>query len=159
MDEKLKSDNMQKRAVCYVYVIFWEQSGQADVENGAMLTIYYLFRYTSDCTISWSNFQNFLCLRRQGGIDPLTKILRTSPLTKYWFPTSSFNSSYQLNKTVNAFLWILVYFWNKSFNKLIVQHQSWFQSCLSIGSEFSADDSWCINDCKHVSKYVALLSP
>jgi len=38
MDEKLKSENMQKRAVCYVYVKFWEQSGQAGVENGAMLT-------------------------------------------------------------------------------------------------------------------------
>jgi len=27
--------------------------------------------------VSNSNFHNFLCLRRQGGIDPLTKILRT----------------------------------------------------------------------------------
>jgi len=43
MDEKLKSENMQKRAVFYVYVIFYEQSGQAGVENGAMLTTY-LFR-------------------------------------------------------------------------------------------------------------------
>jgi len=40
MDEKLKSENMQQR----------EQSGQA-VNNGAMLTTY-LFRYTSECTIS-----------------------------------------------------------------------------------------------------------
>ena len=58
--------------------IFWEQSGQAGVglDNGATLTTY-LFRYTSECTISWSNFQNILCLRRQGSIDPLTKILRT----------------------------------------------------------------------------------
>ena len=32
---------MQKRAVFYVYVIFREQSGQAGVENGAMLTILY----------------------------------------------------------------------------------------------------------------------
>jgi len=76
MDEILKSENMQKRAVFYVYVIFREQSGQAGVENGAMLTTY-LFRYSSECTISKSNFQNFLRLRRQGGIDPLTKILRT----------------------------------------------------------------------------------
>ena len=38
MDEKLKSENMQKGAVFYVYVIFWEQSRQAGVENGAMLT-------------------------------------------------------------------------------------------------------------------------
>jgi len=51
MDEKLKSENMQKRAVFYVYVIFREQSGQAGVENGAVLTTY-LFRYTSECTIS-----------------------------------------------------------------------------------------------------------
>jgi len=35
----------------YVYVIFWEQSGQAGVENGSMLTTY-LFRYTSESTIS-----------------------------------------------------------------------------------------------------------
>ena len=41
-----------------------------------MLTAY-LFRYTSECTISQSNFQNFLRLGRQGGNDPLTKILRT----------------------------------------------------------------------------------
>ena len=51
IDEKLNSENMQKRAGFYVYVIFWEQSGQADVENGSMLTTY-LFRYTSECTIS-----------------------------------------------------------------------------------------------------------
>jgi len=36
-----------KKAVFYVYVIFSEQSGQAGVENGAMLTTY-LFRYTSE---------------------------------------------------------------------------------------------------------------
>jgi len=51
MDEKLKSENMRKRAVFGVYVILSEQSGQAGVENGAMLTTY-LFRYTSECTIS-----------------------------------------------------------------------------------------------------------
>ena len=31
---------MQKRAVFYVYVIFSKQSGQAGVENGAILTTY-----------------------------------------------------------------------------------------------------------------------
>jgi len=41
-----------------------------------MLTTH-LFRYTSECTVSQSNFQNFLRLGWQGGIDPLTKILRT----------------------------------------------------------------------------------
>jgi len=40
MDEKLKSENMQKRAVFYVYVIFCEQSGQGVVEYGAMLTLF-----------------------------------------------------------------------------------------------------------------------
>ena len=45
MDGKLKNENMLKRAVFYVYVIFGKQSGQADVENGATLTTY-LFRYT-----------------------------------------------------------------------------------------------------------------
>ena len=51
MDEKLKKD--AKRAVFYVYVIFCEQSGQAGVENGAMLTTYmYLFKYTSERTMS-----------------------------------------------------------------------------------------------------------
>jgi len=42
---------------------------KAGVENGAMLTTY-LFRYASECTISWSEFENFLRLRLQGGIDP-----------------------------------------------------------------------------------------
>jgi len=51
MDEKLKSENMQKRLVFYVYVISREQSGQAGEENGAMLTTY-LFRHTSERTIS-----------------------------------------------------------------------------------------------------------
>jgi len=51
MDEKLKSENVQKSAVFYVYDIFLEQSGQAGVENGAMLATY-LFRNTSECTIS-----------------------------------------------------------------------------------------------------------
>jgi len=41
MDKKLKNENMPKR----------EQSGQTGVKNGAMLTTY-LFRYTSECTIS-----------------------------------------------------------------------------------------------------------
>jgi len=40
MDEKIKSENMQK-----------EQFSEWGWENGAMLTTY-LFRYTSECTIS-----------------------------------------------------------------------------------------------------------
>ena len=45
------------------------QGRQAGVENGCMLTTY-VFRYTSECTISQSNFQKFLRLRWQGGIEP-----------------------------------------------------------------------------------------
>ena len=41
-----------------------------------MLTTY-LFRYTTECTILQSSFLNFFRLTQQGGIDPLTKILRT----------------------------------------------------------------------------------
>jgi len=45
MKEKLKRENMQKTAVFYIYVIFLEQSGQAGVENGAMLTTYFIQIY------------------------------------------------------------------------------------------------------------------
>ena len=48
---KIKKRKHTERAVFYVYVIFWQQSGQAGVENGAMLTTY-VFRYTSECTVS-----------------------------------------------------------------------------------------------------------
>ena len=44
MDENLKSENMQKEQ-------FSGWGVKAGVENGAMLTTY-LFRYTSECTIS-----------------------------------------------------------------------------------------------------------
>jgi len=56
---------------------------QAGVENGAMLTTY-LFRYTSECSAPFCSqiFKIFLASRtRQGGIDPLTKILRTFLIT------------------------------------------------------------------------------
>jgi len=46
MDEKIKSENMQKEQ-------FWEQSGQADVKNGTVLTTYLSrLAYSSECTIS-----------------------------------------------------------------------------------------------------------
>jgi len=60
----------------YVYVIFWEQSGQADEENGAMLTTY-LFSILQNAPFRSQLFQNFLRLRRQGALTTLTKILRT----------------------------------------------------------------------------------
>jgi len=61
MDEKLKSENMQKKSSFLFYIL-----RAIVVENGAMLTTY-LFRYTSDCTISQSTFQNFLHLGWQRG--------------------------------------------------------------------------------------------
>jgi len=64
MDEKLKSKNMQKRAVFYVCYILIAIVA-ASVENGAMLTTY-LFRYTSECTILYSNFQIFFASGGKG---------------------------------------------------------------------------------------------
>jgi len=53
MDEKLKSENVQKREQFSMLTVYFESnhSGQAGVENDAMLTTH-LFRYTSECTIS-----------------------------------------------------------------------------------------------------------
>jgi len=48
MDEKLKSENMQKSSFLNGGVGGGVKAG---VENGAMLTTY-LFRYTSECTVS-----------------------------------------------------------------------------------------------------------
>jgi len=75
MDEKLKSENMQKRAVFGAYVILSEQSGQAGVENGAMLTTFIQIYFRMHHFVV--KVKKKICLRRQGGIDPLTKILRS----------------------------------------------------------------------------------
>jgi len=48
MDEKLKSEHMQKEQFSEWGVDFGVEAG---VENGAMLTTC-VFRYTSECTIS-----------------------------------------------------------------------------------------------------------
>jgi len=68
MDEKLKSENTQKRAVFYVYVIFSEQSGQAGVENGAMLTTFILIQIYFRMHRFVVKFSNFFRLRRQGAL-------------------------------------------------------------------------------------------
>jgi len=81
-DEKLKSENMQKGAVLYVYAIFGEKSGHVGIENGAMLTTY-LFRYTSECTRS-QIFTIFFASGSKGALTPLTKILRTFLPGTYW---------------------------------------------------------------------------
>ena len=73
MDEKLKSDNMQKRAVFWIY---WEQSGQAGVENGAMLTTIYS-DLLQNAPFRSQIFKTFFALGGKGALTPLTKILRT----------------------------------------------------------------------------------
>ena len=64
------------RAVFYVYVIFWEQSGQAGVENGAMLTILFIQIYfrMHHFVVKFSKFSSPQTAREHW---PLTKILRT----------------------------------------------------------------------------------
>jgi len=67
MDEKLKSVNMQKEQFS-MFVIFLEQSGQAVVENGAMLTTY-LFRYT-DAPFCSQIFTIFFASGGKGALTP-----------------------------------------------------------------------------------------
>ena len=75
IDEKIKKRKHAKRAVFYVYVIFREQSGQASVENGAMLTIY--SDILQNAPFRSQIFKNFLASGGKGALTPLTKILRT----------------------------------------------------------------------------------
>jgi len=65
-----------KKSVFYVYIIFREQSRQAGVENGAMLTTLFIQIYfkTHRFVVKLSQFSSPQAAR---GIDPLTKILRT----------------------------------------------------------------------------------
>jgi len=104
MDEKLKNENMQKRAVSSVYVIFWEQSGQAGVQNGAMLAV-----------VKFSKFSSSQAAR---GINPLTKILRTFLnamhhvfcLSVYWnqlWTTAYWSRRQLVPATLHATLWKL----------------------------------------------------
>ena len=71
MDEKLKSENMQKRAVVYVYVILWEQSGQAcrcrerRYADHTFIQIY--FRMHHFCS---QIFENFFASGGKGALTP-----------------------------------------------------------------------------------------
>ena len=72
MDEKLKSENMQNRAVFYVYIIFWEQSWQAGV---CWLHIYSdILQNVPFCS---QIFKIFFASCGKVALTPLTKILRT----------------------------------------------------------------------------------
>ena len=81
MDEKLKSENMIKKSnfLCLCYILRAIRAGTCRERRYADLIFIQIQAQgpTSECTIWQSNFQNFLRLRRQGGTDPVTKILRT----------------------------------------------------------------------------------
>jgi len=74
MDEKLKSENMQKEQFS-MFMLHFEQSGQAGVENGAMLTTYLFGFRMQYFVVKFSNFSSPQAARGHSLI-PLTKILR-----------------------------------------------------------------------------------
>ena len=53
----------RKKAVFCVYVIFWEQSGQAGVENGAMLTTFQIYFRTHHFIVKFSKFSSPQAIR------------------------------------------------------------------------------------------------
>ena len=76
MDEKLKTENMQKE---HVYVIFRqqsEQSRQAGVENGATLTTFFS-DILQNAPLRSQIFEIFFASGGKLALTPLTKILRT----------------------------------------------------------------------------------
>jgi len=75
MDEKLKSENMQKEQFS-MFMLHFEQSGQAGVENGAMLTTYLFGFRMQYFVVKFSNFSSPQAARGHSLI-PLIKILRT----------------------------------------------------------------------------------
>ena len=73
MDEKLKTENMQKE---HVYVIFRQQSRQAGVENGATLTTFFS-DILQNAPLRSQIFKIFFASGGKLALTPLTKILRT----------------------------------------------------------------------------------
>ena len=76
MEEKLKSENMQKKSsfLCICYILRAIRAGRCRERRYAdhiFIQIYFRMHHFV------VKFSKFLRLRRQGGIDPLTKILRT----------------------------------------------------------------------------------
>ena len=76
MDEKLKTENMQKRAVflclCYTLrAIGADRCRERRYADHIFVQIYFRVHHFV------VKFSNFFRLRRQGGIDPLTKIMRS----------------------------------------------------------------------------------
>ena len=70
MDEKLKSENMQKTADFCVYVILWEQSGQSGVENGAMLTHFIYSDILQNALFCSQIFKSFFPSSGKGALTP-----------------------------------------------------------------------------------------
>ena len=92
MDEKLKSENMQKRAVFYVYVIFREQSGQAGVENGAIKIYFRMHHFV----VKFSSLQ-----AARGHQLPLTTILWTFLLSRVKYRVGEKSQLLILSEYVN----------------------------------------------------------
>jgi len=68
MDEKLESE----------IFTFWEQSGQASVENGAILTAYSIYSdILQNAPFRSQIFKIFFASGCKGALTPLTEILRT----------------------------------------------------------------------------------
>jgi len=79
MDEKLKSKNMQKRAVflCLCYILKAIKAGRCRERRYAEQHIYSDRPILQNAPFRSQIFKKKFRLRRQDGIDPLTKILRT----------------------------------------------------------------------------------
>jgi len=76
MDEKLKSENMQKEQFSMFMLYCERQSRQAGVENGAMLTTYFS-DILQNAPFRSQIFNIFFASGGKGALTPLTKILRT----------------------------------------------------------------------------------
>ena len=74
MDDKLKSENMQKRA-CLCYILRAIRAGRCRERRHADHIFIRIHFRMHHFVIKFSKFSSRL--GRQGGIDPLTKILRT----------------------------------------------------------------------------------
>ena len=78
MDGRIKKRKHAKRAVFYVNVIFWDQSGQAGVENGAIFIQIYIRMHHFVVNFQKKNFAS----GGKGALTALTKILRTFLLSR-----------------------------------------------------------------------------
>jgi len=82
----------RKHAVFYVYVIFWKQSGQAGVENGAICWPHICSDILQNAPFRSQIFKIFFASGSKGALTPLTKILRTFLTAAFHVSPMSFKS-------------------------------------------------------------------